>query len=122
MGDAQDLRPGFWQELILQQLTDVFLVNVFPLGLGWHNETDSRPLELLRIEAGAHGESGSEQARALQAKRFGMVRCGADDAQKRDRGSALDFVEYEVRRVRSDESEVGAGVDELIQGCGDVIG
>jgi hypothetical protein len=38
-------------------------------------------------------------------------RGGADDAQKRDWGAALDFVEYEVRRVGGDESKVGAGMD-----------
>jgi imidazole glycerol phosphate synthase subunit HisF len=40
---------------------------------------------------------------------------------RRGIGAALDLVEYEVRGVGGDESEVGATVDKLLQGCGDVV-
>jgi hypothetical protein len=57
-----------------------------------------------------------------QAERFGVVRGGANNTEKRDRGAALEFVEYEMRSVGGEESEVGAGVDELIEGCGKIVG
>ena len=79
-----------------------------PLGLGWCHEGNPRPLKLLGVEVRSHGESGSEQANLFQTERLGAISRGAHDAEERDGRPPLQFVEYEMRRVRGDKTKVRA--------------
>jgi hypothetical protein len=82
--NAQNLLPGFRQELVLQQFTNLLSVDEFLLCFLWPNHGDASALELLWVEARSHSKSSSEQAHLLQAEGSCMITSGAHDAEKRD--------------------------------------
>src|SRR6185295_10542035 len=64
--------------------------------------------EDLRIELSIHGESGTDQTHLLESTVFRSLASCPHNAKQRDRRPALQFVEDQMGRIRSEQSEISA--------------
>ena len=104
-----------------EQLADVNLVNDRLFSLIRRNQLDSGPDEYLWEKAGSHGKAGAEQPDPCIPQTSHMLAGCLHDAEHRNRRSALDFIEHEVRRVRSDECDLSARSRQAFDRGGNVV-
>src|ERR1700686_5029266 len=97
-------------------------MNEFQLCFLGSNQGNPGPLEFVRVEARSHSKPRSKQPHLLQAERLGVITCEAHNAEKRDRRTALDLVENEMRRVRCDETKVRACTHQQLHTGGKIVG
>src|SRR5581483_5122531 len=102
------------EELVFQQLANVLCVNELSFCFIRNDNLDSSLLKYFGIKSRPHGESRSHKPGLLQAERLCVCGSRAHDADQRNRGTALHFLEDQMWRIGGHETEVGAGVHQAL--------
>lgn len=83
--DTQNRYSCLRQELVLEQFAHILLMDKLLLRFRRRDQRNACPPELLRVEAGLHGEAGTEQAGFSNAEGLRMIGGGPHNAEQRDR-------------------------------------
>src|SRR5271165_2540429 len=118
----QELLTRLRQKQVLQQLTQVFLVDVSLLIFLRRDQRNSFPGKNIRIKLRLHGEASSEQSGFADPPLLCLRTCCLDNADQRDGRAPLELIENNVRRVGGDNAEVASGASELLQPIKQVFG
>ena len=110
--DSEQACVGFRSEDVVEQFSNIFLVNVSLLFVVRNDDLQSSRRKYFLLEAARYGKARTKQPNAFQSEAVCFVARRFDNAEQRNPGTFGEFIKDDMRRVCRQHGEVSTGARE----------